>query len=138
MLQNSSIDTETERSAMKKGSFVESLLMALGSAIFFIAWGLWVNWEHGFQSRVQVALTQAGVSFIATLGLSELLRRIACNVSKGKFSWFKIGAIGWIIFNTFVFLTHYFAGTPEMLKTMLPGMLTGSLFSFAYGFKVSR
>ncbi|MDC0087940.1 hypothetical protein OAI07_00195 [Akkermansiaceae bacterium] len=121
-----------------KGSFIESLVMALGSAAFFIAWGLWVNWEHGFASRVQVACVQAAISFIATLGLAEVLRKVAMFVKDWRMPWLWTGIIGWLFMNSVVFSAHFFAGTPELLHTMIPGMITGAAFSFGYGRRVSQ
>ena len=120
-----------------KGSFIESLLLALASAAFFIAWGLWVNWEYGFASRVQVACTQAAISFVATLGLAEVLRRVASWVKGWRMPWLWTGVIGWLFMNSVVFSAHLLSGTPELLKTVIPGMITGALFSFGYGRRVS-
>jgi len=64
----------------KGGNVTESAMIATLAAAGFIAWGLYVNWEHGMGSRIQVALTQGGISFIATLGSAELLRKISRNV----------------------------------------------------------
>ncbi len=112
----------------KGGNVTESTLIAALAAIVFIAWGLYVNWEHGMASRIQVALTQGGISFIATLGSAELLRKI----SKRAKSWLSTGALGWIVINLLVFLAHWVFGTPEVITTMIPGMLTGAAFCFAY------
>lgn len=112
----------------KGGSPAESALIAVLAGLFFIAWGLYVNWEHGMGSRIQVALTQGGISFIATLGSAELLRKISKIVS----SWLWTGTIAWIVINLLVFFAHWIFGTPEILTTMIPGMLTGVPFCFAY------
>lgn len=120
-----------------KGSLTESLLLALASAAFFIAWGLWVNWEHGFASRIQVACTQAIISFMATLGLAEVLRRVASFVKDWRMPWFWTGVVGWLFMNSVVFSAHFLSGTPELFQTMVPGMITGAAFSFGYGRRVS-
>lgn len=112
----------------KGGSITESTLMAAFAAAGFIAWGLFVNWEHGMGSRIQVALTQGGISFIATLGSAELLRKISKIVSSKMWT----GALGWIVINLLVFFAHWIFGTPEILTTMIPGMLAGVPFCFAY------
>ena len=111
------------------GSLKESVGISALAAIGFIAWGLWVNWEHGMASRIQVALTQGAISFIATLGSAELLRKI----SRIARSWLWTGVLGWVFINALVLLAHWISGTPEILKTMIPGMLGGVFFCFGYG-----
>ncbi len=112
-----------------KGGLRESSFVAAIAALGFIAWGLWVNWEHGPASRIQVALTQGGISFIATFFSAELLRKISKIVP----GWIWTAAVGWIVINLLVFLAHWIFGTPELLKTMVPGMLSGVFFCVAYG-----
>lgn len=119
------------------GSVRESLLVAILSSIGFVAWGLWVNWDYGMASRVQVALTQGGISFVATFGSAELLRWLAGLLSGVKARGLVTGVVGWFLINGIVFVAHWVFGTPEILRTMLPGMLTGLGFCYFYGKRVS-
>lgn len=112
----------------KSGNIAESTLIAALAALGFIAWGLYVNWEHGIASRIQVALTQGAISFIATFGSAELLRKTSQHLA----DWRCVAAAGWGLINILVFLAHWIFGTPEILITMIPGMLTGAIFCFAY------
>ena len=121
-----------------QGGIGESFVVALLAAIGFMAWGLWVNWEHGMASRVQVVLTQAGISFVATLGTAELLRWIASLVRGVRARGPITAGIGWLVINVLVFAAHWIFGTPEILKTMIPGMLTGAGFCYFYGTRMAR
>ena len=117
---------------------LESLVVSAVAATFFIAWGLWVNWEHGLGSRIQVALTQAGISFLATFLSSELLRWIARLVRPGCVAWPLTSTLGWVLINALVFVAHFVFGTPEIIRTMIPGMLTGVFFCASYGYRLTR
>ena len=119
------------------GGIGESIAVALVAGIGFMAWGLWVNWEHGMASRVQVVLTQAGISFVATLGTAELLRWIASLVQGCRAKGVVTAGIGWFVINGLVFAAHWTFGTPEILKTMIPGMLTGAGFCYFYGTRMA-
>lgn len=44
--------------------------------------------------------------------------------------------MSWILIYTMVWAVHHFAGTPELLKTMLPGMITGIFLSFGYAKRI--
>ena len=50
---------------------------------------------------------------------------------------FYAGATIWTLIYTIVEAVHDVAGTPELLKTMLPGMITGVFFSFGYSRRVA-
>lgn len=120
------------------GGVGESAVVALLSSAGFMAWGLWVNWEYGVGSRVQVALTQAGISFVATFGTAELLRWVAGMLVGVRWRGVWTGLVGWVLINGLVFLAHWVFGTPEILKTMVPGMVGGVGFCGFYGLRVSR
>ena len=112
--------------------------MSLLAMIFFIAWGLWVNWEHGVGSRIQVALTQGIVSFVSTLFSAELIVWLAKKMHGKRLAVLRTGAMSWVVFYTLIFVAHWLAGTPELLATMLPGMITGIFFCFGYSLRVDR
>lgn len=49
---------------------------------------------------------------------------------------FSGGTLSWILIYAIVWAVHFLAGTPEILMTMLPGMITGVFFSFGYSKRV--
>lgn len=116
----------------------DSLWMSMVAMIFFIAWGLWVNWEHGLGSRIQVALTQGVVSFVSTLFSAELIVWLGRRLAPNKHGALWTGALSWLSFYSLIFIVHCLAGTPELWSTMLPGMITGVFFCFGYAFRVQR
>lgn len=128
---------QNKHQVIGKGGVVESLLVAGGAGICFMVWGLWVNWEHGMASRIQVVLTQAGISFVATLGTAELLRRIASLIGGIAYRALLTALTGWMVINILVFFAHWTFGTPEIIATMIPGMLTGACFCYFYGKRVA-
>ncbi|MEN8795755.1 MAG: hypothetical protein ABF328_03505 [Akkermansiaceae bacterium] len=116
----------------------DSLWMSLLAMVFFIIWGLWVNWEYGFGSRIQVALTQGVVSFVSTLFSAELIVWLGKRMAGKRWAVFWTGAFSWLLFYTLITMAHFLAGTPELLATMLPGMITGVFFCFGYALRVQR
>ena len=120
------------------GSLAESAVVAVLSALGFIAWGLWVNWDYGMASRVQVALTQGGISLVATFSSTELLRVVARCLAGVRWRRLLTGSMGWILINGLVFFAHWIFGTPEILKTMAVGMVGGVFFCGFYAVRLSR
>lgn len=112
--------------------------MSAVAAAFFIAWGLWVNWEYGVGARIQVAITQGVVSFVSTLFSAELIVWLGQRLKSSRFPVIKTGILSWIVFYTMIAAAHYFAGTPELFKTMMPGMVSGVFFCFGYAVRVQR
>jgi hypothetical protein len=47
------------------------------------------------------------------------------------------GIASWCAIYAIVWLVHILAGTPEIFKTVLPGMITGAFFSFGYAKRVA-
>ena len=114
----------------------DSLWMGLMAGLAFVCWGLWVNWEYGPASRVQVALTQGILGLTATFFSAEIVVWLVRRFQNSPRPVLYAGAASWVFIYAIVWAAHYFAGTPELLKTMLPGMITGVFFSFGYAKRV--
>lgn len=133
---------KTERNIDKndnKGGWIESLGMACISAAFFIAWGLWVNWEHGVTARVQVACTQGLVSFASTFVSAEVIKAISLRVGGSQVRRvFLGGGSSYVAIYGVIGVVHFIAGTPELWQTMLPGLVIGVFFCFGYALRVTH
>jgi len=116
----------------------DSLKMGLLAMVGFIAWGLWVNWEHGLASRIQVALTQGIISLVSTYYSAELVVWLVRKFLSSRYPVFLAGTTSYLIIYAFVWAGHVGAGTPELLMTMLPGMITGLFFCYGYALPVNR
>lgn len=112
--------------------------MGLFAALVFIIWGLYVNWHHGWGSRLQVALTQGFISLVSTYFSAELVVQIVKKLKCSPFPVLLSGLSSYLIIYTFVLMGHFVAGTPEFWPTVLPGMTTGFFFCFAYSLRVVR
>ncbi|MEJ6730404.1 MAG: hypothetical protein QNK83_14690 [Akkermansiaceae bacterium] len=116
----------------------DSIWMGLFAMVAFILWGLWVNWEHGLGSRIQVAVTQGVVSLVSTIFSAELIVWLEKRFQNLKWPIMATGTVSWLVFYTLIWAAHSLAGTPELLATMLPGMITGIFFCFGYAYRVAR
>jgi len=104
----------------------------------FVLWGLWVNWEHGLGSRVQVAATQGVVSLLSTIFSAELIVWLGRRFRGLRWPVMATGTVSWVVFYALIWAVHWLAGTPELLATMLPGMIIGGFFCFGYAYRVAR
>jgi hypothetical protein len=105
---------------------------ALGSALAGFAgygsWGFWVNMSHGWQSGLKAGLTQGSYSFVITLIYSGLIEWMYARTGN------KI--LTTLLCSLSVILTSYsihaLVGTPEILATIAPGAVIGSIFVYGY------
>ncbi len=116
----------------------DSAWMAILAALAFIVWGLWVNWEYGWTARIQVALTQGAISLVSTYYAAELVVWLARKFEKSQRPLLWTGSLSYLMIYALIWMVHVLAGTPELLNTMLPGMITGVVFCFGYGWRVIR
>ncbi len=112
--------------------------MAVIAALGFIAWGLWVNWDYGWGTRLQVAMTQGIISLVSTYYSAELVVWMVQKFHLQRLTVFKAGLASYLIIYALVWAGHFISGTPELLVTMLPGMITGIFFCFGYALRVEH
>ncbi|MFD2257601.1 hypothetical protein ACFSSA_13035 [Luteolibacter algae] len=116
----------------------DSVSMGLIAMVFFIIWGLLVNWEYGVAARIQVAVTQGVVSMVSTALSAEFIRWVVMRwKSGGGRRIFGAGFVRYVFIYTLVALAHAVAGTPEILRTMMPGLIVGVFFCFGYSWRIS-
>ena len=114
------------------------LLLAIGAGCMDGAWALWANLEHGTAAGWRAAATQFVVSFIVTLAITTVMEQVHGRLSSRLA---RIGgAIAASVGTTIVFtLTlHLASGTPEILATVVPVLLLGSLYCVAYVANLER
>jgi len=116
----------------------ESVVMGLAAMLFFILWGLLVNWQYGMGARLQVGFTQGAISLVSTLFSAELIRWLVIKNREVRGRVLIAGLMGWLIIYSLIALAHTIAGTPEVWATILPGLIIGIFFSFGYAYRISE
>ncbi|MEE8266472.1 MAG: hypothetical protein V3R62_09005 [Acidiferrobacterales bacterium] len=93
------------------------LIPAVGAAILWGTWALYANYEHSLSTGAVAALTQAIAAFFLTfyISLSVAFLFDRCGKSVWKVICPVVGTVG--VQGTLLVLIHYYAKTPEILKT---------------------
>jgi hypothetical protein len=116
----------------------ESWRISLLAALAFITWGLYVNWHHGWATRLQVALTQGFISLVSTYFSAELVIVFVRKFQKSSFSLIFGSLASYLVIYVLVLGGHFVAGTPEFWLTVIPGMITGVFFCYGYSLRIDR
>ncbi len=108
------------------------LLNAIAAAAVYGGWAAYANSEHPTMVWLRAAIVQGSTSFGITLTITLLALYAYKRAGQGR----RGIAIGWLISATMMAiipsLLHMAAGTPNILHTILPGLIIGSVYLFTY------
>ncbi|MFT6200993.1 MAG: hypothetical protein ACJATV_001650 [Granulosicoccus sp.] len=104
--------------------------------LFYGAWAFFINFSHGFEHAITAGFTQGGYSFTITLVLALvvefLFQRLGTfpAILPWRNVWVFIAGFSLLLF-TSVGL-NVLTGTPEILWTVLPGLMISSVYTVIY------
>lgn len=122
--------------------YQRSLLSAFVGFVFYGAWAYWVNMSHGTVASVKAACVQGSYSFLLTFVMTMLIeflyRSIFAIFNNGLLIiWLTIALTCCLIFST-SWWVNVFAGTPEILETVILGYLIGGLYTVIYVYNLAQ
>jgi hypothetical protein len=105
---------------------------ALGAALLFGAWAAYANWDHGAGAVLRATIAQAGLSATSTFA-AVLLLEFLFNLAERPALRFALGALVTpLCIFTAMAVVHLLAGTPRILVTIAPSLVSGSIFCLTY------
>lgn len=114
------------------------LVRTFGPALLgFLAYGGWAffcNISHGLKMGIQSGLVQGTLSFAITLVFNSLMELL---FRKTNHKWPTI-AITCVLFIGTSYWVNVWVGTPEVLWTIAPGAIFGSIYVFTYVTALAR
>ncbi len=116
----------------------KSLLSATAGALIYGGWAYWVNMSDGAQMAITTALVQGSFSFVLTLSMTLILEYLYRFLGPGTGA--VVGTTAAV--SAFMFATAYslqwLAGSSEILMTILPGYLIGTVYAASYAVSLER
>ena len=115
--------------------FVRSVLSGLAGFVVYGGWAYLVNVDHGQDLAMMIGLVQGSYSFALTF-IMTLVTEWLFEKCDGQF--LTIMAIVCTALFVTPYLIHMFIGTPEILMTILPGFVIGSIYTGVYVMGLKR
>jgi hypothetical protein len=123
---------------MAHGSRKRALLVGTGAVLLFGGWALFANREHPVADMTRAALAQGAFSFVSSTCSVLLLEYL---YSRGRTPAQKVilGAIGTpAIILLAMTAGHVVARTPNVVVTLLPSWISGTIFCVVYTLNLRR
>ena len=113
-----------------QASTVRSLAAGIAGFIVYGGWAYYIN--EPYDMGVAAGMTQGTYSFVLTLSTTLLMEFLMDLFSTQKAQTaLTVAATSLVTFAT-AYLIHVLVGTPEILLTILPGFLIGTVYTVTY------
>ena len=109
-----------------------AFLTALAAGIVYGGWAVYANYDHPPHTWIMAGIIQATYAFISTLSITHVARKTFekhdCGI-KGIMAGFMMS---FIVMLAIPLSVHSFFETPNIWKTMLPGLIWGSIYLLSF------
>lgn len=117
---------------------LKSLASATAGALIYGSWAYYVNSDAGAEMAARTAAVQGSFSFVLTLSMTLMLEYLYRLLGPGQ----GAAVITTALVSAFMFATAYtlqwVAGSKEILMTILPGYVIGTVYAGTYAWSLQR
>ena len=96
------------------------------------AWGWWVNADFGQMVAVRAGLVQGGYSFALTFTSTLLMEWLFAQLRRYPMPVVTTTLLTCALLFLVAYGIQFAVGTPEVLMTILPGFVIGSIYTAVY------
>ena len=118
--------------SLKYSKLLRGLLAAAAGFTVYGGWAYYINHSHGSSAALKALFTQGSYSFTLTLIMAFIMEWLFQLSSKPVTRF----CLTFFITSLFLYSTswgiNFWAGTPEILLTILPGAIIGTLYTLSY------
>ena len=101
-------------------------------------WAWWANLAHGDMVAIRSGLVQGGYSLVLTFVMTLVTEVVHLKLRHLPGAAFVTTAMLSVLLFVSAYVIHRLVGTPEILMTILPGWVIGTLYTFFYILGLSR
>lgn len=123
---------------MATAGLIRSLGAGIAGFLAYGAWAFWVNMEYGMATGIRAGLVQGTYSLILTFCTTYLMEFLLGRLrSTGHEVILTIVITMGLLFGV-AWTINWLARIPEILMTILPGFVIGSVYTVVYVSTVAR
>lgn len=115
-----------------------ALVSALAAGVGYGGWAAYANYDHEAHIWMMAGAIQAVYAFGATLSITHMARwtyrKYDCSI-RGTIAGF---AAGFILMLLIPITIHSLSGTPNIIMTILPGLIWGSIYLLSFLLSLHR
>lgn len=115
-----------------------SALSALVALVFYGAWAAWANRMHDTSMILRASATQGLYSAGVTLIMTSMVEGLFRGPARRFLRLARAVAVTVLVLVASSTAVHWLVGTEEILMTVLPSWIFGSLYAFAYALGLFR
>lgn len=111
----------------------------LSAAFAFVTWGAWayyINHDHGWQRGLIAALAQGSLSFCMTLLVVRAVTWLYHRMPGLPLRQWLSAGLTTALAASCLATTHYLVGTPNILRTIAPGLTVAFSFGVVTAYKL--
>jgi hypothetical protein len=116
----------------KKTPQISPFLAAVAAAIVYGGWAIYANYEHGAHAWTMAGIVQASYAFISTLTITHIAHWAFLRTGGGSRGITTGFVASFIVMAAIPITVHTIAMTPDILQTILPGLIWGSLYLLGF------
>ncbi len=124
--------------ALKTSPLARSLISATAGFIGYGAWAYWVNQMVSHSVGIKAALVQGSFSFVITLVLSALMEFLHQRFASLRYGNYVTIMVACLILYISSYSINFIAGTPNIIRTILPGALFSTFYVWGYVFSLNK
>lgn len=108
------------------------ILNAFAAMIVYGAWAVYANFEHGAHAWQMAGTVQGIYAFISTLTVTVIAQWMYTKCGFGAFGILMGFCASFSVMLAFPLSIHSLVGTPDILQTILPGLVWGSGYLISF------
>ncbi|MEM7077446.1 MAG: hypothetical protein AAF513_02350 [Pseudomonadota bacterium] len=124
--------------ASGRAALTRSLFAGIAGLLVYGGWAVFVNWTHGADLAWRAGLVQGTYSLILTFIMTLVTEGLFARLTNLRFRIpVTTGIIAAILFAS-AYGIHVVARTPEIIMTILPGFVIGTIYTLVYVMGLAR
>ncbi len=116
----------------RRSGWIRGLVAALLAFLGYGGWAFYINSGYSQWVALRSGMVQGGYSFLLTLTTTAMIELLYRCFRLWRYRAWLTFAVTTVFLSATAYAIHHALGTPEILSTILPGFVIGSVYSGFY------